>query len=162
MLVALLILLIAAPLLELYVAIQVASVIGGWNTIATLLLIGAVGAWLLRRQGAATLRRGQIALAEGRIPDRELLDGLLLAIAAGLMIAPGFVSDALGILLLLPPVRALIRPLVLKRFGPGRSGAMRSRTTFIGTFRVPPGGGFHETSGRERPDGPDERRPLQP
>lgn len=164
MLVALFLLLIVAPLVELYVAIQVAQVIGGWNTIAVLLLVGAFGAWLLRRQGAATLRRGQRALAEGRMPDRELLDGLFLAIAAALMIAPGFVSDAVGILLLLPPVRALLRPMVTRRFGRGGGTTMRTAggTTFVGTFRVPRGGGFHETSGRERPDDPDERRPLRP
>lgn len=162
MLVALLVLLVAAPLIELFVAIRVAQIIGGWNTIAALLLVGAVGAWLLRRQGAATFRRGQRALAEGRIPDREMLDGLLLAIAAGLMIAPGFVSDALGILLLLPPIRALIRPLVTGRFTRSGTGTIRTNTTFIGTFRVPPGGGFHETTGREHPDAPDDRRPLEP
>lgn len=162
MIVALLLLLIAAPILELYVAIQVAQVIGGWNTIAALLLVGAFGAWLLRRQGAVTIRRGQQALAEGRIPDRELLDGLFLAVAAGLMIAPGFVSDALGLLLLLPPVRAVIRPLVTRRFSGDRPGTIRTTTTFVGSFRVPRGGGFHETTGHERPDDPDDRRPLQP
>lgn len=162
MLVVLLILLIAAPLLELYVAIQVAQVIGGWNTIAVLLLVGVFGTWLLRRQGAATLRRGQRALAEGRIPDREMLDGLFLAVAAALMIAPGFISDAVGLLLLLPPVRALLRPLVLRRVGArGTTAAVGSTTTFVGTFRVPRGGGFHDTTGHEQDD-PEDRRPLQP
>ena len=130
-------LLIVGPLIELYTAIQVAHAIGGWNTIALLILVGMAGSYLLKRQGLTILDRVRTATAEGRVPDKELVDGLFLAIAAGLMIAPGFVSDVVAIALLLPPVRAVLRPFVLKRVG----GGGRSRVTVIdsrhvGTFRA--------------------------
>jgi len=155
-------LLIVAPLVELYAAIQVAHVIGGWNTLAALIVVGAVGSWLLRRQGTAVLDRVRRAVAEGRTPDRELVDGLFLAISAGLMIAPGFLSDVVAILLLLPPVRALLRPFVLKRFA-GRAGVATSGTTFVGTFRVPRGG-VYDATGRDRtgPREPRDPRELEP
>ena len=80
---------IVAPLLELYVIIQVASVIGGWETIALLVIESAIGAYLLKRQGLATLAKISQAVNEGRIPSNELIDGLLLLVAGALMLAPG-------------------------------------------------------------------------
>ena len=133
-------LLIVAPLAELYVIIQVAHVIGGWDTIALLLIESAIGAWLLKRQGLATMARISDAVAAGRVPSKELVDGLLLLVAGALMLAPGFIGDVLGFLLLLPPTRAPVRTLLLKRFADGRGGgffaASGPGTRFVGTFRA--------------------------
>ena len=78
-------LLIVAPIIEIYVAIQVAHVIGGWETIALMFLMGVLGAWLLKQQGLAVLARISTAVAEGRAPAAELIDGLLIVVAGALM-----------------------------------------------------------------------------
>lgn len=155
----LLLLLIAAPLLELYVILQVASVIGGWETIALLLLMGLIGSWLLKVQGLATLGRISAAAAEGRPPTKELVDGLLILIAAAMMLAPGFVGDVIGFVLLLPLTRAPFRSLLLKRFEAGRYGSLFTASgaggaRFMGTFRA--GSNVYDTTGSTRAD---EQRP---
>jgi UPF0716 protein FxsA len=116
---------IVVPAVELFVIIQVGHEIGAINTIGLLLLMGVAGAWLVKREGVGVLRRIQRVSAAGGIPTRELADGFLILCGGALMLLPGFVSDLLGLALLLPPVRAVIRPLVLRRFvssGPGRRG----------------------------------------
>jgi len=145
-------LLIVAPLVELYVIIQVASVIGGWETIALLIIESAIGAWLLKRQGMSTIAKVSQALDEGRIPSKELVDGLLIMVAGALMLAPGFIGDLIGYLLLLPPTRAPIRALMLKRFESGKYSSFFSMassgpggTRFVGTFRA--GGNVYDTTG---------------
>lgn len=137
-------LLIVAPLVELYFIIQVAHVVGGWNTIALLLAMGLIGGWLLKRQGLAILGKISAAVNAGRIPDKELVDGLLILVAGALMMAPGFIGDLLGLLLLVPPVRALVRLPLMKRFRAGKHGALFGANAgtgagggrFIGTFHV--------------------------
>ena len=79
-------LLVVAPLVELYVIIQVAQVIGGWETIALLIVESAIGAWLLKRQGLATLARISEALDAGRVPGKELVDGFCILVAGSLML----------------------------------------------------------------------------
>src|ERR1041384_6683966 len=104
---ALLVLLfVVAPVVELYVILQVSHTVGAPETILLLAGISIVGASLAKRQGLAVLRRMQATVAEGKVPSREIVDGALVLFAAALMIAPGFLSDALAILLLLAPVRA--------------------------------------------------------
>lgn len=100
---------LVAPLVELAVIIQVAGSIGTFNTIGLLIAVSLVGAWLAKREGLGVLRRIQAALDRGDTPSAELADGGLILLAGALMIAPGFVSDVLALLLLLPPTRALIR-----------------------------------------------------
>lgn len=155
----LLLLFVVAPLVELYVIIQVAQVIGGWETIAVVVLVGALGAWLIKRQGLAALARVSEALAQGRMPTKELLDGFLILAAGSLMLAPGFLTDVLAYLVLIPPTRALVRAWLLRRFRAGRYGAVFATTAgprFVGTFRA---ANVHDTSGRDT--GPD-RPPLDP
>lgn len=114
MLPLILLLLVAGPLVELYVILQVGREIGALPTIALLLAASAVGSLLLRSQGRAVWRRFRAALAAGRPPARETVDGALVLLGGALMLAPGFVSDLLGIALLLPPTRAVARRLVLR------------------------------------------------
>ena len=147
-------LLIVAPLVELYVIIQVAQSIGGWNTLGLLLLMGLVGGWLLKQQGLSVLRRIQTSVQAGRSPDKELVDGLLILVAGALMVAPGFIGDVIGYLLLLPPTRAPIRALVMKRFASGETGRFFAATSsgpggarFVGTFRASGGGDVFDTTG---------------
>ncbi|MGI9022741.1 MAG: FxsA family protein [Acidimicrobiales bacterium] len=106
---------LVVPLIELYVIIQVGQVIGALNTIAVLLIVSFAGAWLVKREGMGVARRFREQTALGRVPARELADGVLILFAGALLLTPGFVTDVLGILLLLPPVRSLIRAQGLRR-----------------------------------------------
>jgi UPF0716 protein FxsA len=109
MLALLVLLFVVVPLVELYAIIQVGQAIGALWTIALLLLDSLLGAWLLRSQGRAVWARFRSALASGRPPARETADGALVIVGGALMLAPGFITDAFGVLLLLPPSRALVR-----------------------------------------------------
>lgn len=97
---------IAVPLIEIAVFIQVGGLIGLWPTIALVLVTAVVGTSLLRAQGLATLSRAQASMQRGEMPLREVFDGACLLVAGVLLLTPGFVTDAMGLLLFLPPVRA--------------------------------------------------------
>ena len=97
------------PFVELYLIIQVGRAIGALNTIAVLVLVSVVGAWLVKREGLGVLRRAQDRLAAGALPGRELVDGVLILFAGALLVTPGFLTDVVGVALLLPPVRAALR-----------------------------------------------------
>ena len=97
------------PLLEIYVIVQVGQVIGAWWTILLLVADSLVGAWLLRHEGGRAWRNLRDALAAGRLPSTEIADGGLILAGGALMLAPGFVTDAIGILLVLPITRPLFR-----------------------------------------------------
>jgi len=107
--------LLIIPIVELAIIIQVGSWLGVWPTIGLLILVSVLGAWLVKHEGIATLRRVQGELAEGRLPGSHLVDGALILVAGVLMLIPGFLTDALGLLLLLPPTRAGARSLVVRR-----------------------------------------------
>src|SRR5215212_11871313 len=109
MLPLLILLFIVVPLAELYVIIQVGQAIGALPTIGLLVLDSLLGSWLLRAQGRAVWDRFQRALADGRPPAGETIDGALVILGGALMLAPGFITDAFGVLLLLPPSRAVVR-----------------------------------------------------
>jgi UPF0716 protein FxsA len=109
MLPLLLLLFIVVPIVELYVIIQVGQAIGALPTIGLLVLDSLLGTLLLRAQGRSAWRRFRLALAAGRPPARETIDGALVIVGGALMLAPGFITDAFGILLLLPPTRRTIR-----------------------------------------------------
>ncbi len=115
----LVVLFIVIPIAELYVIIQVGEAIGVWPTLALLLLDAVLGSLLLRHQGRGAWRRFNEALAQRRFPGKEVADGLLIVIGATLLLTPGFISDIFGLLLLIPPTRAIARGL-LKRFTLGR------------------------------------------
>jgi len=104
---------IVVPLVELYVIVQVAQGIGILNTLALLVVVGVVGAWLVKREGLGVLRRIRAALDRGQLPHREVVDGALVLFAGALMLTPGFVSDGLALVLLAPPTRAVVRSAIL-------------------------------------------------
>lgn len=100
---------IGVPFAEIYVLLQVGHAIGVVNTLGLLIVISVVGAWLAKREGLGVLRRMQRSIDSGRVPGTELVDGFLILLAGALMLTPGFLTDILAILLLLPPVRAVVR-----------------------------------------------------
>jgi len=102
------VLFIVVPLLELYVLIEVGSGIGGITTIALCLLTAALGGLIIRIQGIQTLLSAQQHMAQGLAPAEQALHGICLAIAGVLLFLPGFITDSLGFLLLIPKVRALL------------------------------------------------------
>ena len=108
---------IVLPIIELAVIIQVGQAIGVFNTIAALLVVSVVGAWLVKREGLSVFRRFQQQVQMGVVPTREIGDGVLIMLAGALLISPGFVTDLVGVLLLLPPVRAAVRSAALYRVG---------------------------------------------
>ncbi len=136
MLVWLILLFIAVPLMELYVIVETARSIGTPETIGLLLVVSVVGAWMVRAQGMAVLWRVRSKLEEGRMPGRELVDGALVLLAGALMLTPGFVTDGFGLLLLFPPTRMMIRPILTRR--------LRHRVTYHGTAG-PGSGTIHDT-----------------
>jgi UPF0716 protein FxsA len=156
MFVVLLLLFVVAPLAELYVIVQVAHSIGALDTILLLFLVSVVGASLAKRQGLAVLRRMQATVAQGRVPSRELVDGALVILAGALMIAPGFISDVLAVLLLLPPTRAVVRSLVLRRI---RAGGAFASVISQPMRRGGPGGDVWDAESWEDPPHPPTGRP---
>ena len=107
------------PLAELYVILKVGDAIGiGW-TILLLVADSLLGAWLLRSQGRAVWRRFNEILAQGRVPHREVIDGVLVIFGGAFLIAPGFLTDIVGLVLLLPPTRAIVRRMLVRRMGWG-------------------------------------------
>lgn len=104
---------LVVPVVELFVIVQVAGAIGAWQTVAGLIVISIGGTLLIRWQGVELLRRLLATVQRGRLPHTELLDGAMLLVAGTLLLTPGFVTDIVGVALLLPPVRALLRPVAL-------------------------------------------------
>ena len=103
------------PLVEVYFLIQVGSVIGAGWTIFLVVLTAVIGVNLLRQQGLSTLMRANQLMSQGQIPAMEMLEGLVLAVGGALLITPGFFTDVLGFICLLPfSRRGLIRYLLLK------------------------------------------------
>jgi UPF0716 protein FxsA len=139
----LVVLFIVVPIIELWVIIEVGSLIGVWPTIALLLADAVLGSLLLRHQGRGAWRRFNAAIAERRFPGREVADGALIVVGGTLLLTPGVVTDVFGVILLVPPTRALVRRLLrraaARRFvivgGPGAGGG----------FGPPPGNGSRRT-----------------
>jgi UPF0716 protein FxsA len=134
---ALLVLLfVVVPIVELYVIIQVGEAIGVWWTLALLIADSIIGSLLMRSQGRVAWQRFQLALAEGRPPAREVLDGTLVIFGGAFLLTPGFVTDILGLVLLLPPTRAVVRRVIVARFLP--SVVLRTAVRVAGGRPRPP------------------------
>ncbi len=129
----LLLLFLAVPLAEILVIVEVAQRTGIIETIALLLIVSILGAWLVKSEGMGVIRKIQFQLIQGQIPNKELLDGGLILIAGVLMLTPGFITDVVGLLLLFPLTRPIIRRLFFKRIVNQPFSAMGSeskRSTF--------------------------------
>ncbi len=116
---------VVVPIVEIYVLIQVGQVIGAWWTVLLLVLDSLIGAWLVKHEGGRAWRALRTALQSGRMPGAELADGALILIGGTLMLTPGFVTDAFGVLLILPFTRPLFRRLL--------AGVVTRRLVVIGT-----------------------------
>jgi UPF0716 protein FxsA len=106
---------IAIPIAELYVIMQVGNALGLFPTIVLLLFVSIAGAWLCKREGIRAWWRFRTALDELRVPAAEVVDGALVLFAGALMLTPGFLTDIVGLLLVLPPSRALVNRLIRAR-----------------------------------------------
>ena len=125
----LLLLFILVPLAEIYLFITLGPKLGFPETIAVVIFTGILGASLTKSQGRKAMAKFQAAMAAGKIPAREALDGILILIAGAVLITPGFLTDTVGFLLLLPPVRSLAAGYLGKR--------LKGKVTFVGPG-VPP------------------------
>ncbi len=140
---------IVVPIAEIYVIIKVGEAIGLVPTVVLLLADAVLGSMLLRHQGRAAWIRFNRALAEGRLPHKEAFDGVLVIMGGALLLTPGFLTDILGLILLVPPTRALVRA-VSGRFVRRRL-ALGGTIWRVGTSRRPP-------RPRPAPGGPGEPR----
>ena len=157
----LILLFIVVPIAELAILFLVGQAIGVWWTIALLIADAVLGSMLARSQGRATWRRFNLALQSGRPPAREVLDGALVLFGGALLLTPGFISDVLGLFLLLPPTRALVRALLVRRFsarmvasmtrgGPGPGSRARQAYDVEGSAVDSPVQGIGGADGHER------------
>lgn len=110
-----LIAMIVVPITEIAVFIEAGDLLGLWPTIGIVILTAIIGSALLRHQGITTLVRVRQSMDAGRLPVAELFDGLCLLVAGALLLTPGFVTDAVGLLLFMPPFRAVLRGLMAQR-----------------------------------------------
>jgi len=141
------------PIAEMYLLLQVGGYLGALPTIAMVMATAVVGVALLRAQGVATLQRGVGRLNSGQVPAQEIAEGMMLGIAGALLLTPGFFTDSVGFLLLIPPVRGQVYRLI------------RARVTLVGMdtgmggerpgpFGSPPPGFDREPSDRGPKEGP--------
>ncbi|WP_404828197.1 FxsA family protein [Fluctibacter corallii] len=103
------------PIIEIALLVNVGEEIGGWNTVAIVIATAFLGAWLVRKEGFATLMQAQRKMQSGALPGQEMAEGLLLVIAGVLLVTPGFITDGIGFLLSLPITRPAIAGALLKR-----------------------------------------------
>lgn len=142
---------IIMPIAEMAVLIQVGGMIGVLNTVGLVLLTAVIGAWLLRQQGLATLLRANQRMNSGELPAKEVAEGLILAVGGALLLTPGFITDAVGFLCLMPGTRHWLAGQALKRMivaGQSRSSGFYFRA----------GGGTNPFGGGENPFG--QQRPF--
>ena len=132
----LVILFIVVPIAELALLIQVGQAIGVWWTVLILIADALLGSYLLRTQGRLAWRRFNEALASGRVPHREVIDGVLIIFGGVLLLTPGFITDIFGAIFLIPPTRAIVRRLLVRRFSERMVVAARTRA---GTWTSRPG-----------------------
>jgi UPF0716 protein FxsA len=132
-----LLLVIGVPIAELYVFVQMSHAIGFFSSLVVLAAVSVIGAWIVKRQGIRVWRRFNDQVRAGSVPSNEIVDGALLLLAGALLLTPGFLTDALGVLLLLPPIRGLVRLVVLRR--------SRHRRVVSATYSGPLGHTNHST-----------------
>lgn len=152
MFVVLLVLFLVVPIAELAIFITVADAIGFLPALGWIVLVSVIGAWLVKREGLQALRRANAKVNVGELPTRELVNGILILLAGALMLTPGFLTDIVGLLFLLPPTRALFAIPLTKRFAAG--------PILVGSFRARPNGDVVDAESWDVTDSPD--RPELP
>ncbi len=153
MIVVLIIALIVVPLIELFVFVQVGQWIGYEYAIVLLLAFSVVGAYLVKREGLNAWRRAQAQLRAGEIPAAELVDGALILFAGALLLTPGFVTDLVGLLLLIPAMRFFPRRWARNHRVTRTGGAVYGRVVDVrGRPRSAPPIDVRGTAGPGRPD----------
>lgn len=151
----LLALFIGLPLLEVAVFIQVGGAIGVWPTIAATIATALAGSLLLRAQGLATLLRARAQMDQGQLPAREMFEGVCLVLAGALLLVPGFVTDVIGLLLFVPPLRELLRLMIARHIA--AKAARGEARVFVDGVEVRPDdprGGDPRGGGKGRGRGP--------
>ncbi len=153
------VLLIVIPIVELYLFIQVSNAIGFLNALGLVILISFIGIWLVKRAGTKVWARFNEQLAAQNTPSKEVADGVCLLGAGLLLVVPGFLTDALGLLLLLPPIRSVVAGALVRRYS-GRSNFRVIKATYGPAGPAGPsaasgtGGTVIDTEGVERPPQP--------
>lgn len=135
------------PLVEIAILIQIGQVIGAWPTILLVIVTAAIGAGLFRQQGLSTLSRVQTQLDDGNLPATELIEGVILLVAGAMLLTPGFFTDVLGFLILVPTIRARLATNLLSHFIATRVSV---RETDNGTIIE---GEYREVDDRDRLNG---------
>jgi len=123
------------PAFETWLLIEVGQVIGGWQTVGWLVLMGLLGSWLGKRAGTGVLRQIGDDLRGGRSPADSVVEGALVLVGSVLLVTPGFLSDLVGLLLFLPPIRRFLAPRLKRavlRWLTGRPGGFTVRTGPMG------------------------------
>jgi len=137
----LLVLFTVVPLVELYLLLWLGDLMGFWPTVGLVLLTGVIGATLAKLEGLRVLGQWQGALAEGRVPEAGVLDGLLVLVGGVLLVTPGVLTDVFGFTLLLPPTRKVVARFLRRRVE--RAIEQGSVHVHVGGFgTAPPFGGF--------------------
>jgi UPF0716 protein FxsA len=153
-LLALIAIFVLVPLAELYVIFKVVGpAIGAPLTILLLAADSLAGAWLLKSQGRAVWQRFNQTLSAGRVPTREIVDGVLVIFGGAFLITPGFLTDILGFLLLIPPTRSLFRRSLQRRLERRTAGAVASR------YRAPRDYDVEGTASEQEPPPPSAELP---
>lgn len=124
------------PIIEIALLIQVGGIIGGWNTVGVVIITAFVGAYLVRREGFQTLQSAQSKMQRNELPGKEMVEGLMLVIAGVLLVTPGFVTDIIGFLFVIPGSRHLLAAQLSKH--------MKMRVVTQGGFGQ--AGGFHQST----------------
>lgn len=93
------------------------AAIGFFNTLGVMIVIGAIGSWLVKREGMRVWQKFNVAVGQGKVPTKEIIDGVLILGAGALLLTPGFLSDIFGLLMLFPPTRVIFRGFLMRRAG---------------------------------------------
>lgn len=130
MLLRLLLLFVTVPLVELYLLLRLADVTGPAATFLLVIITGIIGSWLAKREGVMAWQKFHAALAEGRVPSREIQDGLMIVFAAALLLTPGLLTDIVGFVMLVPVGRELIRKFIFSKMFRGFGKLQIKTSTF--------------------------------
>lgn len=142
------VLFLVVPIVEIYLLLEVGGLIGAFPTIILVVLTAVIGAGLLRQQGLSTLARLQQNIGQGKIPAQEMIEGVLLAVGGALLMTPGFVTDTMGFLCLLPFSRKFIAQNILKRSANKMKAGVNAQ---MGGFDGFAGGYYHSREGQQSP-----------